>query len=303
MQWSAIKGVINLCLDKIAPIKQVNVRATVNLPWYDKQLINLAHKRNRLYNKWYDNKTQIDRAKYVESRNKYNSVFRDKKSNYYKEFVCENSASTKSFWQKLNPFLNPNKKEKISASLLSNKENNIHSSQDLVEAFSNFFSSILTKLKFVNINDCKRFVINHFTRSHTLANLIPSDLPKFDFGLVPEKVVLANLSKMNSKSAPGSVDIESIIFKQCSAELTPPLTGLFNWCIKSNTIGKQLTSHRSLKVKATNHPLIITDRYQYYLQLLKFLKQFLVKKLDRTLKTIIFFMMTKTDLEKVDHVT
>jgi hypothetical protein len=102
---------INLCLDKIAPIKQVNVRATVNLPWYDKQLINLAHKRNRLYNKWYDNKTQIDRAKYVESRNKYNSVFRDKKSNYYKEFVCENSASTKSFWQKLNHFLNPNKKE------------------------------------------------------------------------------------------------------------------------------------------------------------------------------------------------
>ena len=157
MQWSAIKGVINLCLDKIATVKQVNARATVNLPWYDKQLINLA-KRKRLYNKWYDNKTQIDRAKYVESRNKYNSVFRDKKSNYYKELVCENSASTKSFWQKLNPFLNHNKKEKISASLLSNKENNIHSSQDLVEAFSNFFPSILT-----NTNDCKRFVINQFT--------------------------------------------------------------------------------------------------------------------------------------------
>ena len=37
-------------LEKIAPIKQINVRITKSLPWYDKQLVNLAHKRNRLYN-------------------------------------------------------------------------------------------------------------------------------------------------------------------------------------------------------------------------------------------------------------
>ncbi len=29
MKWSAIKGVINLCLDKIAPVKQINVGTTV----------------------------------------------------------------------------------------------------------------------------------------------------------------------------------------------------------------------------------------------------------------------------------
>ena len=121
--------------DKIAPVKQINVRTTVALPWYDKHLVNLAHKRNRLYNKWNDSKSKADREKYVEMRNKYNSVFRDKKSNYYKDFVNENSASTKTFWQKLNPFLNPNKKESISVSLLSNKNNNIHSTQDLVQAF------------------------------------------------------------------------------------------------------------------------------------------------------------------------
>ena len=93
MQWSAIKGVINLCLDKIAPIKQVNVRATVNLPWYDKQLINLAHKRNRLYNKWHDNKTQIDRAKYVESSNKNITQFLEIKS----------QTTTKSLFVKTRP--------------------------------------------------------------------------------------------------------------------------------------------------------------------------------------------------------
>ena len=181
LRWHAIKCVINLCLDKIAPIKQVNVRSTVTLPWYDKELVNLAHKRNRLYNKWFDSKSKEDRDKYVESRNKYNSIFRNKKSNYYKIFVSENSASTKSFWQKLNPFLNPNKKESISISLLSNSDNNIHSSQDLVQAFSNFFSSILNNINFIDIETCKLFVHNHFSKFQTLKNLIPTDLPKFEF--------------------------------------------------------------------------------------------------------------------------
>ena len=47
-RWRLIKDGILICLDKIAPVKQVNVRITKNLPWYDRQLVNLAHKRNRL---------------------------------------------------------------------------------------------------------------------------------------------------------------------------------------------------------------------------------------------------------------
>ena len=87
----------------------------------------------------------VDREKYVEFINKYNQTFRNKKANYYKNFVFDNSSSTKAFWQKLNPFLNPNKKQKISSSLLNTNETNIQSSQDLVNVFSNFFSSILEK--------------------------------------------------------------------------------------------------------------------------------------------------------------
>ncbi len=134
---------------------QVNVRITKNLPWYDRKLVNLAHKRNRLYNIWCKTKAAADRDKYVNYRNKYYSVFRSKKSNYYKDFVCDNSQSTKSFWWKLNPFLNPNEKQKISVSILSNKENNIHSSQDLVNAFSNYFASILNKYNFLPLVLCK----------------------------------------------------------------------------------------------------------------------------------------------------
>jgi hypothetical protein len=163
VRWSLIKDGIIIALDKIAPIKQINVRVTKSLPWYDKQLVNMAHKRNRFYNKWFKSKLSNDRVKYVEVRNKYNLLFRYKKSNHYKDFVSENSQSTKSFWQKLNPFLNPNKKQKISVSILSNKENKIHSSQDLVEAFSSFFANILNKYNFINIKSCERYVNDFFS--------------------------------------------------------------------------------------------------------------------------------------------
>ena len=49
-------------------------------------------------------------------------------------------------------------------------------------------------------------------------------------------MVTEYLSKINSKSAPGSVNLEACIFKECALELTPPITGLFNSCIVTNTI-------------------------------------------------------------------
>jgi len=111
--------------------------------------------------------------------------------------VIENTVSTKSFWQKLNPFLNPNKKQKISVSLISNINNNIHLAQDLVQAFSNYFASILSKFDFLNIKICIQFVQNFFEKNSTLASLWPSNLLKFEFGLITETKVLEQLKKMN----------------------------------------------------------------------------------------------------------
>jgi hypothetical protein len=179
---------------------------------------------------------KTDRDKYVEMRNRYNSTFRFKKSNYYKHFVSENSSSTKSFWQKLNPFLNPNKKQKINVSLISNKDNNIHSSQDLVQAFSNFFSSILNKFKFIDIEICKSFVHNFFINSSSLSALLSTDIPKFEFGSIPDQTVTDFLKKINPKSAPGCVNIDAKLFKFCAVELSPALTSLFNRCVQTNSI-------------------------------------------------------------------
>jgi hypothetical protein len=42
------------------------------------------------------------------------------------------------------------------------------------------------------------------------------------------------LRKINSKSSPGSVDIEALVFKECADKLEPTLTDLFNVCLTQN---------------------------------------------------------------------
>ena len=65
----------------------------------------------------------------------------------------------------------------------------------MVQAFSNFFSSILNNFKFIDIEICKNFVDKYFIKNISLNKLIPVDLQQFEFGNVSEVVVMDKLKK------------------------------------------------------------------------------------------------------------
>ena len=182
-----------------------------------------------------NSKLQIDRDKFVSIRNLYNSMFRAKKASYYKDFVSNNSSSTKTFWNKLNPFLNPNKKQKITTALLSSKESNISSPQELVNSFSNYFSTILNKYKFYSINSCLGYLHHLFNTNSNLALLNNASKPKFELAHITPDLVKVKLARLNSKSAPGFAGIETRIFKECNDELKSVISDLYNGCVKSNS--------------------------------------------------------------------
>ena len=50
------------------------------------------------------------------------------------------------------------------------------------------------------------------------------DLQQFEFENVSEVVVMDKLKKINTKSSPGSVNIEAMVFKDCADELSPVIT-------------------------------------------------------------------------------
>ena len=104
-----------------------------------------------------------------------------------------------------------------------------------MNVFSNFFSSILEKFDFVCIDICKKYVTDFFVNTPSLAKFMTHSV-KFDFGTISEVTILHHLDTMNSKSAPGSVEIEAKLFKECSNELLAVITNLFNYCLDSNAI-------------------------------------------------------------------
>ncbi len=96
-----------------APIKSINKKNTRAAPWADKNIINLSKQKKKLYNLARKNKDVNIWLKYKILRNKLRSMSRFKKANYFKTFINESNTSSQSLWRKLDPYLNPNKKNPI----------------------------------------------------------------------------------------------------------------------------------------------------------------------------------------------
>ena len=94
----------------------------------------------------------------------------------------------------------------------------------------------VNKFNFVQLDYCKSFVDNFFEKTSSLKNLTPNDSAKFEFGQTSKVEVNELLRKINAKSTPGSIDIEATVFKECSHELTPIISDLFNLCLNLNAI-------------------------------------------------------------------
>jgi hypothetical protein len=58
----------------------------------------------------------------------------------------------------------------------------------------------------------------------------------FDFGSNTRSIVESYLSKINVKTAPGSINIEAKVFKECAPELSIVFTDLFNLCLECGQI-------------------------------------------------------------------
>jgi hypothetical protein len=58
----------------------------------------------------------------------------------------------------------------------------------------------------------------------------------FDFGSNTRSIVESYLSKINVKTAPGSINIEAKVFKECAPVLSIVFTDLFNLCLECGQI-------------------------------------------------------------------
>ena len=128
-------------MDLIAPIKSMRVKSISAVPWYDKDLVTLSKHRNKLHNRALKTKSKVDWSLFKQIRNKFNKLYRNKKSSYLQHLVSTLSTSSRLLWKKLKPYLKPNSHSTIVPSLFC--PNSFATDSDAANIFSNFFSKIL----------------------------------------------------------------------------------------------------------------------------------------------------------------
>ena len=100
LAWLELWTIIMTILNSLAPAKLVRVKRNGVL-WFDGELLNLQKRREYWHNKYCRTKSDVDKHKYIESRNRFRSLFRKKKSEFFQSLVNEGKSSPKSMWSKL----------------------------------------------------------------------------------------------------------------------------------------------------------------------------------------------------------
>jgi hypothetical protein len=147
------------------------------------------------------------------------------------------TISSSKLWKQLNPFINPNKKAGINHNDLA-CGNPHYTKQDMVNAFSNYFSSILNNTAFCNLLDSRAYISKHLSQA-VEQNCKLNSSPIFSFTELSVSCVSQTLARLDPHSSPGIVGIDTRIFKHCHEELAPYITLLFNECIRTCTIPKE----------------------------------------------------------------
>jgi hypothetical protein len=205
-RWAAKKAFLISCINIAAPIKTMQVKTKNLVPWFDKDLVILSKKRNRLYNKAISSKLDNDWLNFKNIRQSFSHLFRLKKSTFYKNILRNESTSSSKHWRELDPYFNPNKITKVSPSLIIN-DTYFYTPKDIAMTFSNFFSSVTN-----------------------------NSVPVFNFVKFSAVEVHKALLSLRSSSAAGFVGIETRVFKECASELKDCLTDLFNLCLSTGSI-------------------------------------------------------------------
>jgi hypothetical protein len=105
----------------------------------------------------------------------------------------------------------------------------------MVNAFSNFFSTVLNNISFCSLLDSSAYVTRHF-RTAVELNCKIASTSVFSFTDFTELSISKKLESLDPCSSPGIVGIDTRVLKHCHSELAPILTRLFNECLRSSSV-------------------------------------------------------------------
>ena len=115
-------------------------KAFISKPYITRGIKNSIKHRNRLYKKYLNNPSDLNKAVWKRFRNKTSEIIKRAEALYYRNIINEHSNSSKNLWNTFGKILNSKKIKHIESLNLNGV--NLTEPQTITESFNNFFSEI-----------------------------------------------------------------------------------------------------------------------------------------------------------------
>lgn len=202
-------------------------------PWFDKELAELMHIKDKLYKKYICKRSYQVKAQYNRARNVYYHLLRKKKVEYYATFFKKHKNDLKETWKCVNGLLGKVKQCACSSLAIQNQLST--DPLKIANHFNDHFTSVASKLT-DNLppSDCsyKDFLKSQSLKSMYLNPTTPMEVKKV-------------ITSLKTKSSSGVDEIPSVVIKSTPDNIIHALSHVFN---RSFATGKFINAFKKAKV-------------------------------------------------------
>jgi len=205
----------------------------------------------KLHKLFMASKLQEDYTKYVEQRNKYNTLLRQSKQKYYNDNLHLNIKNSKRTWQLLKDAANLNK----SSSVIEKIDKNgtlITDPVDIANEFNDFFTSIGVRIA----DSVQPTVIKPEDYMPYLENV-----QSLELGTTNQVHICDVIKSLQPKSSCDVDGISTKLLKSLATEISWPLAHIFKLSLESGIFPAGLKSSRTVPIFKAGNPELC-DNYR-----------------------------------------
>ena len=228
-KWSQFKATLNKMIGKYVPTKFCKPKD--DHPWVTRQIKRLMDKRDRLYAKLKQNRSNSNiKAKFKFYKHTTQKKLRKSYNSYIETIITDQKESTSEFSRpnkRLFTFIKQQKSDSKEINCLkSNGINHTHS-VDKANILNNQFQSVFTKLVPLKLR-------------HLVVLVLPRkcSFPKMPDITITVSEVAKQLSKLNPRKAADPENLTSRILKELHNEIASIFTDIFDTSLSEGTIPK-----------------------------------------------------------------
>lgn len=228
--YSFIVENIKSCHEKAKIIiKKSKNKNRINNKWVDNKIIKACEYRDNLFMKWIDDPTnKITKQKYNKSRNYANKLINKTKNKRLRNEILSNKNNPRALWQTLNE-ITGRVKIAVDTVVLNAFRNNTISTRDIANKFADCFESSAKNI----VPNCNLKIINKDNYASPI-NVTCR------YQQASAKSVLKEIRSLNSRKAPGVDGITALDLKLIGAKIAEVISQLINSSIKLSKYPNEL---------------------------------------------------------------